>query len=109
MAALRRILNDTGATRIVAGLPLNQHGEPGPQAERVLAFLELLRSAVDLPVETVDERFSTAAAQRMLIGAGVRRKGRKQVVDQVAAANILQLYLDRRASARRRGGDAADA
>jgi RNase H-fold protein (predicted Holliday junction resolvase) len=45
----------------------------------------------------------------MLIGAGVRRKGRKQVVDQVAAANILQLYLDRRASARRRGGDAADA
>lgn len=109
VAAVKRILAETGATRIVAGLPLNQHGETGPQAERVLAFLEQLRAAVDFPIETVDERFSTAAAQRMLIGAGVRRKGRKQVVDQVAAANILQLYLDRRANARRREESPPDA
>lgn len=92
---------------IVVGLPLNREGEPGPQARKVLAFVDALRAAASAEVVTQDERFSTAAAERMLIGAKVRRKGRKQVVDKIAATHILQAYLDRQASAARRG--AADA
>ncbi|MFP4502472.1 MAG: Holliday junction resolvase RuvX [Candidatus Hydrogenedentota bacterium] len=98
---LGRMAAELGVVRVVSGLPLDQNGEVGPQAQRVLDFLEQLRARVDIPVETVDERFSTVAAERMLISSGMRRKGRKRVVDQVAAAHILQLYLDQRASAQR--------
>jgi putative Holliday junction resolvase len=91
------------AACIVAGLPLDQNGEVGPQASKVLAFLEVLRPLTAIPVETIDERFTTAAAERALIGMGMKRKGRKQHVDQVAAAHILQSWLDRRAHERRRG------
>ncbi len=83
------------AVKIVAGLPLNQEGKPGPQAEKVMEFLDRLREVVNVEVVTQDERFSTAEATRMLIGANVSRKGRKKVVDKVAAHHILQTYLDR--------------
>jgi len=95
LEAVRRVCEEAEATRVVAGLPLNQEGKPGPQAEKVLAFLEALREAVAVPVVTQDERFSTAAARRMLIDADVSRKGRKKVIDKVAAHHILQTYLDR--------------
>ncbi len=101
IAAILKLAKDEEVLRIVAGVPLNQAGAPGPQAEKVLAFLEALRAATTLPVETVDERFSTASANKSLILAGARRDKRKQVVDKVAAAQILQLYLDRQAAQRR--------
>jgi len=61
-----------------------------------------LRAAVDVPIDTMDERFTSAMAERALISANVRRKRRKQVIDKVAAQQILQTYLDRRAAQRRR-------
>ena len=97
-----KLATEKEAVGIVAGLPLDQNGQPGPQAQKVLAFLEQLRSLTDIPVETIDERFTTAAAERALIGAGMKRKGRKLHVDPVAAAHILQTWLDRRENARRR-------
>ncbi len=100
--AIRKLAQENEAVKIVAGLPLNQNGEPGPQANKVLAFLEVLRQAVDIEVVTQDERFSTAAAQRTLISANVKRKGRKKVIDKVAAQHILQVYLDREANKRAR-------
>jgi putative pre-16S rRNA nuclease len=99
-AAIRDLVSDLEATTIVAGLPLNQEGKPGPQAEKVLAFLDALRAVVDVPVETIDERFTTAIAERALIDAGVRRKGRKQVIDKLAAQQILSTYLERRSRQR---------
>ena len=101
IAALLKLAQEEEVTRIVAGVPLNQAGEPGPQANKVLAFVAALRAATPLPVDTVDERFSTAGAQKALILAGARRDKRKQVVDKVAAAQILQVYLDRQAAQRR--------
>ena len=95
--AIGAIVEETGARRLVVGLPLNQHGEPGPQAERVLEFAKALEEKLGLPIETQDERFSTAAAQRTLIGADMSRKKRKQNVDKLAAHHILQVYLDRAA------------
>lgn len=95
LAAVRDLVAEVGAVRIVAGMPLNQEGKPGPQAEKVSEFLDQLREAVDVEIVTQDERFSTAAAERMLIRANVSRKGRKKVIDKVAAHHILQTYLDR--------------
>lgn len=96
--AIKNIVNETGAVRIVAGLPLDQNGEIGSQAEKVLNFVETLRNALDIDIVTQDERFSTAAAERALIGANMRRNKRKNVIDMVAAQHILQTYLDRQSN-----------
>lgn len=95
--AIRKLVAEQGVVRIVVGLPLNQDGKPGPQAEKVLAFVEKLKAAVDVDVVTQDERFTTAASQRTLIQADVKRKDRKKVIDKVAAQGILQTYMDRQA------------
>lgn len=99
--AIRRLVEELGVVRIVVGLPLNQHGQPGPQAEKVLQFVEALKARVSVDVATQDERFTTAASQRVLIDANMRRKDRKKVIDKVAAQNILQTYLDRYAREQR--------
>lgn len=99
--AVRRLVTETEAVLVVVGVPLDREGKHGPQAKKVLEFVELLRDALDIPVETIDERFTTAGAQRALIAADVSRKKRKQVVDKIAAAQILQTYLDRLAAQRR--------
>ncbi len=80
--------------KIVVGLPRNMNGTIGPQGEKALAFAEKVRYHLELPVETWDERLTTAAAERLLISADVRRAKRRQVIDKMAAAIILQGYLD---------------
>lgn len=100
IAAIAKLVAETEAIRVVVGLPLNQEGKIGPQAEKVLAFIEELRTALIVEIVTQDERFSTAAAQRMLIQANVSRKGRKQVIDKIAAHHILQTHLDRQRNKR---------
>jgi putative Holliday junction resolvase len=80
--------------RIVVGLPIETTGRHGPMAEAVLAFVEHLRAAVAVPIETLDERFSSAAAHRHLRQMGRRLKGRKHEVDQLAAELLLRQYLD---------------
>lgn len=101
-AAIAGIVREKEVAEIVVGLPLDQNGEVGPQAEKVLGFVEVLKEHVDVPVTTLDERFSTKSAERALIEADVSRKGRKKVVDKVAAQLILQQHLDRRAHQRKR-------
>jgi putative Holliday junction resolvase len=81
---------------VVVGLPRKLDGGLGPQAQKVLAFMDELRLAVRVPVVPWDERFTSAVAQQALIEADVSRKGRKAVVDKVAAILILQNYLDYR-------------
>ncbi len=94
--AISKIVDEQTVIEVVVGLPLNQRGERGPQAEKVMTFVELLRGKLSVEVRTIDERFTTAGAERFLIAAGVKRKGRKKVIDKVAAQQILQTYLDRR-------------
>jgi putative Holliday junction resolvase len=79
---------------IVVGLPLNMDGSVGPGARRAQRFARLLGRELSLPVELWDERLSTAEAERALIAAGERRARRREVRDGVAAALILQGYLD---------------
>jgi len=79
---------------IVVGMPLKTSGEPGPMAAEVLAFVEQLRLAADVPVRTVDERYSSAEATRIFHQTGKHLKGRKGDVDRIAAELILRQYLD---------------
>lgn len=85
-----------GADEIVVGLPKNMDGSLGPSAAAAQAFAEALRRRLGLPVHLWDERLSTLAAERTLLDAGMRRRARRAVVDQVAATIILQGFLDRR-------------
>jgi putative Holliday junction resolvase len=101
IAAIQKIAEEQEVVGIVAGLPYNLKGEIGPQAEKVLHFVELLRAAVDLDIEMQDERMTTAMGERMQAQAKVKRKKRKQTIDQIAAAHILQTWLDRAAYRRK--------
>ena len=85
---------------VVVGLPLNMDGTRGPQAEKVLGFVEGLRRRLGpVPVVTRDERLTTVEAEEKLREAGLGWKERKRVVDQAAAVVILQEYLDDRSHA----------
>jgi putative Holliday junction resolvase len=94
--AVAALAVENEVAEIVVGLPRRLDGEIGPQAEKVLAFIEALRAAVKVPVVPWDERFTTAAAHRALIECDVSRRGRRAVVDKVSAILILQSYLDSR-------------
>lgn len=79
---------------ILVGMPLSLDGSEGPQAQKVGRFIEALRAETEIPVTTWDERLSTVGAERALIEGDMSRAKRKQTVDRVAAALILQGYLD---------------
>jgi putative Holliday junction resolvase len=79
----------------VLGLPINMDGSEGPRAQSTRAFARNLAKLTELPIGLWDERLSTAAVERDLIGADVSRAKRAQVIDQHAAAFILQGALDR--------------
>jgi putative Holliday junction resolvase len=96
LAELRRLAETHEVRQAVVGLPLNMDGTEGPSAAAARAFGEALAQALDIPVEYQDERLSTVAAQRALLEADVSRARRREVVDQVAAALILQTWLDTR-------------
>jgi putative Holliday junction resolvase len=90
-AGLRRIgeiVRERGAERVVVGLPLTLRGRHGEQARETDAFVSLLRAALDVPVETYDERFTTTLAARASGGASE---------DARAAAHLLESYLERTA------------
>jgi putative Holliday junction resolvase len=86
-------------TAVVVGLPLNMDGTQGPQARKVLAFVEALRKRLRVPVLLRDERLTTVEAEEQLRESGLGWKERKRVVDQAAAIVILQEYLDERSAA----------
>ena len=93
-------MSGEGVGEVVVGLPLRLDGHAGPQAEKVLAFVEALRTTLGIPVATWDERLTSVAAERALIEGGVRRAQRKAVRDRLAAVLILQGYLERKRSGR---------
>jgi putative Holliday junction resolvase len=99
--ALAALAGEHAATTVVVGLPVTLAGREGPAAKAVRAWLgELAALLPGLDLQLADERLSTVAAERALVGGGVRRRARREVVDQVAASVFLQTWLD----ARRREG-----
>lgn len=80
--------------KVAVGIPINMDGSIGTAAEQVFLFIEQLQGTFDLPIDTWDERLSTVEAERVLLEADMSRKKRKKVIDTIAAAIILQGYLD---------------
>jgi putative Holliday junction resolvase len=97
--AIAAVVRDLAAERVVRGLPLDPEGHEGRAARSARAFAERLRGALSVPVELVDESFSTVEAEQVLLAADLSRARRRQVVDRLAAAVILQRWLDGRSSA----------
>jgi putative Holliday junction resolvase len=93
-AAIAGAVADTEASVVVVGLPRNMSGKETAAAQAVRAEADELRAVLPVPVVFWDERLSTVTAQRSLIEGGMRRKQRKGSVDKVAAAVILQSWLD---------------
>jgi putative Holliday junction resolvase len=93
-AALAAVVEELGAEAVVVGLPLSLDGGTGPAAQAAVAEAAALAGVLGVPVELVDERLTTVSAHRSLAAAGVRGRSQRRVVDQVAAAVLLQSWLD---------------
>lgn len=93
-AAVARAVVDADAAIVVVGLPRAMSGKDSAATTLIRVEVEELRAALPIPVVVWDERLSTVTAQRSLIEGGMRRKARKETVDKVAAAVILQSWLD---------------
>jgi len=93
-AELRKHIAEYRPAKLVVGLPVGLSGREGPQAKATREFAEALSEEVGVPLEYYDERMSSSIAEQALISQGTRREKRKQHVDAMAAAIILQGYLD---------------
>jgi putative Holliday junction resolvase len=94
LARLKELLVEKEIDLVLIGLPRNMDGSYGPAAQKVEAFVAVLRNAITVPIKTWDERLTSLQANRILIQGKVRRGQRKEKVDKMAAAILLQNYLD---------------
>jgi putative Holliday junction resolvase len=94
--AVAELIRRHEAGEVVVGLPRRLDGGLGPQAQKVLAFMEDLRPSAKVPLVPWDERFTSVMAEQALMEGDVSRRDRKDLVDKVAAILILQSYLDYR-------------
>lgn len=101
VTAVLDLAEENGVQEIVVGLPLSLSGEAGPQAREVTGFARSLSARAEVPVTTMDERYSTVEAERLIRQAGQQPSRNRAGVDAMAAAIILQSYLDSRRSAQR--------
>jgi putative Holliday junction resolvase len=94
LARLKELIQEKQVELLLVGMPRNMDGSYGPAALKVQEFVTVLKEAVAIPIKTWDERLTSAQANRFLIQADVRREKRKEKVDKMAAAILLQSYLD---------------
>lgn len=92
---LRKIIDEYKVTKIVIGMPKMMNGTIGIQGEKVINFTEKLKEKIDLPTDFQDERLTTALSEKILISADVKRNKRKEVIDKLAAVQILTTYMER--------------
>jgi putative Holliday junction resolvase len=95
LARVRALADAHQVTTVVVGCPLTLRGEASAETRRAAAFASRLRDALEIPIVSVDERLTTAAADRALRESGQRASVRRRSRDAIAAALILQTYLDR--------------
>src|SRR5688572_13779169 len=94
LARLKQIIAEKEVELVFVGMPRNMDGTFGPAAEKVREFIAGLTPEISVPIKTLDERLTSAQANRVLLEGNVRRADRKQKVDAMAAAILLQSYLD---------------
>ena len=96
IAALRSLIEDRGIARAVVGLPIHMNGRRGPEAEKALTFARALHASAGIPVDTLDERWTSQEAERLMQGTGKRRRRAQRqqgVIDELAASILLRTYL----------------
>jgi putative Holliday junction resolvase len=93
-----KIVKEREAERVIVGLPRLMNGDIGPQAQKVQAFTEAMRLHTQIPIEYRDERLTTVEAQRLHQESGSKKKNRNIRYDAMAAAVILQDYLEEQAA-----------
>lgn len=91
---LKGIIEERNIKKIVVGMPINMNGTIGFQGEKVMGFIDKLKSIFKFPIVTLDERLTTIIAEKALIKADISRKKRKGLIDKMSAVVILQNYLD---------------
>ncbi|MCI9141397.1 MAG: Holliday junction resolvase RuvX [Lachnospiraceae bacterium] len=96
LARIEELIEEYEVEEIVLGLPKHMNASEGIRAELTKEFKEKLERRTGLPVVLWDERLTTVAADRLMMESGIRRENRKEYVDKIAAAMILQGYLDSR-------------
>ena len=94
LGRLKELIRDKEVGLILVGMPRNMDGSYGPAAQKVQEFVGMLKGALIVPIKLWDERLTSAQANRLLIQGNVRREKRKEKVDKMAAAILLQSYLD---------------
>ncbi len=95
LAALREVVDERGIVRIVVGLPIHLDGRASPGSQAASRFADALADATGVPVELLDERWTSQAAERSLAESKRGRKQRREAVDAVAATLLLRTYLER--------------
>ncbi|MBL8037436.1 MAG: Holliday junction resolvase RuvX [Nitrospira sp.] len=98
LAHIQQLVNAHEVREVLIGLPLRLNGEEGPAVQAVHCFVDRLGEVLSVPIVLWDERMTTRSAEELLIAADVSRKKRKGVVDRVAAAILLQGYLEAQAA-----------
>ena len=88
------LIREQDVESIIVGMPRNMDGSYGPAAEKSRAFIAQLKETITIPIREWDERLTTVEANRILIAGKVSRKKRKEKVDKLAAAILLQSFLD---------------
>lgn len=104
-ATVARLVEEYEVEKVVVGYPRSLDGMAGAQAERVERYAVGLTESLTVPVLLWDERFSTVSAERLMREAGLRSKKKRERIDAVAAAVILQDYLDSRQFAGEKGAE----
>jgi putative holliday junction resolvase len=98
IAELTQIIADRQVEILVLGLPYTMDGQIGSQAKQVQKFARRVAAVIDLPIEYVDERLTSYAAEQMMIAAKISVSQNKSTIDRIAAAVILQQWLDARST-----------
>ena len=94
MQKIETLVKEKSATALVCGLPVNFDGTPSIQTTRAQFFIDRLKERLNVEIFTVDERCTTCEAEEVLISQGKSREERKKFVDSLAAASILQAFLN---------------
>ncbi len=94
LETIKDYINKYEIDEIVVGMPTSLNGTQGPRAEKTQQFINFLNNSLDLKITEWDERFTTLIADQSMLDADLSRKKRKKMVDKIAAALILQNYLD---------------
>ncbi len=93
---IKKLIGEKGVQRLIVGMPYTMKGSDSIQTRKIREYVVELEKALSIPVETIDERLTTKMAADQLRAVGRKSSKNRSIIDQVAAVNILQLYLDKK-------------